>query len=51
MKLNETYLPWTSEWLDYFEEWLVTDVWAGGGAHPEPRRKRWGGLAPGAFIV
>lgn len=37
MRLSETYLPWTAEWLDYFEEWLETDSWAGGGAHPEAR--------------
>ena len=41
MRLSETYLPWTAEWLDYFEDWLITDSWAGGGAHPAPRRKRW----------
>jgi hypothetical protein len=41
MKLSETYLPWAAEWLDYFEEWLATDVWAGGGEHPQPRFKRW----------
>lgn len=41
MRLDDTYLPWAAEWLDYFEEWLTTDVWAGGGAHPEPRNKRW----------
>lgn len=35
MRFEETYLPWTAEWLDYFEEWLETDTWAGGGAHPE----------------
>lgn len=47
MKLSETYLPWAAEWLDYFEEWLVTGEWAGGGAHPSPKTKRWpqsGGL-------
>lgn len=35
MRFDETYLPWTAEWLDYFEEWLETDTWAGGGVHPE----------------
>jgi len=39
MRLAETYLPWTAQWLDYFEEWLVTDNWAGGGGHPTLRRK------------
>lgn len=41
MRLDETYLPWAAEWLDYFEEWLLTDVWSGGGAHPEIQPKRW----------
>lgn len=34
MKLIETYVPWTAEWLLYFEHWLVTDEWLGGGEHP-----------------
>lgn len=41
MRLLETYIAWTSEWLNYFEEWLVTDQWAGGGEHPVPKKKRW----------
>lgn len=41
MRLSETYLPWAAEWLDYFEEWLATDVWAGGGEHPQTRARRW----------
>lgn len=41
MPLGETYIPWTSEWLNYFEEWLLTDEWAGGGEHPMPKKKRW----------
>lgn len=41
MRLDETYLPWAAEWLDYFEEWLVTDDWSGGGAHPEMKPRRW----------
>ncbi len=46
MRFSETYLPWAAEWLDYFEEWLVTDVWAGGGEHPEPKSRRWGRRPP-----
>jgi len=34
MKLGETYIPWTVEWLGYFEDWLATGDWAGGGRHP-----------------
>lgn len=41
MQLSETYIPWASEWLWYFEDWLATDEWAGGGEHPAPKRKRW----------
>jgi hypothetical protein len=26
-------LPWTATWLYYFEEWLVSDEWRGGGIH------------------
>lgn len=39
MKLSETYIPWTVEWLFYFELWLDTGVWAGGGEHPTSRRR------------
>jgi hypothetical protein len=34
MKLSETYVPWTVQWLWYFEDWLQTGEWAGGGEHP-----------------
>lgn len=43
MKLSETFVPWTAEWLWYFEDWLYTGTWAGGGQHPPPgvcRRRR-----------
>lgn len=41
MKLSETYIPWTSEWLWYFEDWLASGAWSGGGEHPRMRVKRW----------
>lgn len=41
MTLANTYIPWTSEWLWYFELWLATGVWDGGGEHPQVRKKRW----------
>lgn len=37
MKLSQTYVPWTIEWLFYFEDWLQTGEWAGGGEHPVSR--------------
>jgi hypothetical protein len=35
MRLDQTIVPWTALWLYYFEQWLISDVWHGGGAHPE----------------
>ncbi len=40
LKLIETFIPWTEEWLWYFEDWLTTRIWAGGGEHPTLPRKR-----------
>lgn len=40
MKLSETYIPWTAEWLWYFEDWLFTKEWAGGGEHPQLTSKK-----------
>ena len=34
MRLDQTIVPWTALWLFYFEEWLVSDDWKGGGVHP-----------------
>jgi len=34
-RLDLTIIPWTHLWLLYFEEWLVSDDWKGGGRHPE----------------
>ncbi|MGS4884955.1 hypothetical protein [Roseibium sp. MB-4] len=33
-RIDETIVPWTFAWLYYFEEWLVSDEWKGGGVHP-----------------
>ena len=35
MRLDQTIVPWTALWLFYFEEWLASDDWKGGGMHPE----------------
>ena len=34
MRLDQTIVPWTSLWLFYFEEWLASNEWKGGGEHP-----------------
>lgn len=36
LRIDQTIVPWTSLWLYFFEEWLATDEWKGGGVHPDP---------------
>ncbi|GEM50036.1 hypothetical protein DC3_56710 [Deinococcus cellulosilyticus NBRC 106333 = KACC 11606] len=31
--LATTLIPWTVDWLFYYEIWLVTGTWEGGGRH------------------
>lgn len=33
--LAETIIPWTALWLYYYEHWLLTGNWEGGGEHPD----------------
>lgn len=44
MRIADTIVPWAILWLFYFEEWLLSSDWKGGGAHPEkrddPRKKK-----------
>jgi len=35
MRLDQTIVPWAALWLFYFEEWLSSDDWKGGGVLPE----------------
>lgn len=35
MLLVDTILPWTSQWLLYYELWLITGHWMGSG-HDHP---------------
>lgn len=32
--LSQTIIPWTIEWLYFYEIWLATGEWCGGGEHP-----------------
>jgi len=34
MLLINTIIPWSSLWLFFFEEWLYSGEWKGGGKHP-----------------
>lgn len=43
MLIADTYIPWAIEWLYYYEIWLVTGEWCGGGIHPttaKPKSER-----------
>lgn len=33
--LADTIIPWTVEWLYFYEIWLATGEWLGGGEHPD----------------
>jgi hypothetical protein len=33
--LADTIVPWACDWLYYYEIWLTTGEWEGGGIHPE----------------
>lgn len=34
MMLLKSYIPWAVEWTEFYEIWLMTGVWYGGGIHP-----------------
>lgn len=36
MRIDQTFVPWATTWLFYFEDWLISDDWKGGGKHPDP---------------
>jgi hypothetical protein len=41
MRIDLTIVPWAALWLFYFEEWLGSNQWKGGGEHPgEPKAVR-----------
>ena len=37
---SETLVPWTVEWLFYYEIWLATGAWRGGGQHPQRGKRK-----------
>lgn len=34
MRLADTIVVWASEWLFFYESWLLTGDWLGGGHEP-----------------
>ena len=45
--LAATIVPWSITWLSFFEDWLVTDIWSGGGEHPAHLESQF--ISAGAF--
>lgn len=39
-RISRTLVLWAKTWLFYFEDWLATGKWEGGGFHPEPAPPR-----------
>lgn len=38
--IHKTIIPWAVLWLFFFENWLATGEWQGGGKHPEVRNEK-----------
>ena len=38
MPLANTIVPWVADWLYYYEVWLFTGEWEGGGIHFDDRK-------------
>lgn len=36
---TDTIIPWIIEWLYFYEVWLATGAWLGGGEHPRVKNK------------
>ena len=34
MLVSRTTIPWSIDWFTFYEFWLMTGVWSGGGRHP-----------------
>lgn len=34
MNISDTIIPWLIEWLYFYDMWLITGKWCGGGKHP-----------------
>ncbi len=46
MHIAKTIVPWTALWLFFFEAWLASNEWKGGGEHPSDGDSRRRDLDP-----
>lgn len=35
--IASTIVPWAAEWLYFYEAWVITGEWLGGGRHPQKK--------------
>lgn len=35
LSISDVIIPWTQEWLYFYEIWLFTGIWNGGGHNPQ----------------
>jgi hypothetical protein len=40
MSVADTIIPWAAKWLFFYELWLATGQWEGGGRHPDARDRK-----------
>jgi len=38
--ISKTIIPWASLWLFFFEDWLISGEWRGGGEHSTLKREK-----------
>lgn len=41
MYFAKTIVPWAVEWLEFYEYWLGTGIWLGGGIHPNGEKEEY----------
>jgi hypothetical protein len=39
MRISEYIVPWISLWLFFYETWLITGEWLGGGHEPNTGKR------------
>jgi hypothetical protein len=49
--LADTTVPWAARYLYFYEGWLLTRRWMGGGRHPTPAELGGGASRPGKVIA
>ncbi|MEG0239132.1 hypothetical protein [Anaerorhabdus sp.] len=40
ISLIRSYIPWTLEWFEFYEIWVMTGIWFGEGVHPSNSKEK-----------